>query len=412
MPIASRSNILPDEIEVHGLHQRCRSDSFIDNVTRSDHHDQTGDTNTNNNNGGDDRSYDNRSINRYRRKAGQIAHDERFDAFILILITLNSAIYGVETFPYFKERPDIMSAFDKVDLVILVVFTLELLLNLYYEGKRFVRDGLLIFDFVIVLVSWIAVEVKSLQVIRVFRAFRFLTKVELLRNVVVAVFSVVPAIAAITVLLLLIMYIFSVMCTQLFKNFYTEGYTTTDYFGRLDSTLFTLFQILCMVSPSCHLRAFRQKIIVSLTIRATPLLNLQDEWSGIAYEVSEERFWAWSIFIIYIIMSGFVVVNLIIAVICDALQILRSAERAMLFGLSKDEAGEWPLRADGNYRDDEQHAKDDVIQRQINDMHLMLDEIVASQEKMNRTIQCLSLVVENQEKTVEAKQRRINEMKR
>jgi len=251
MPIASRSNILPDEIEVHRLQQRSRSDSFIDNPTRSDHHDQiTGDDNTNNNNGGDDRSYDNRNINRYRRKAGQIAHDERFDAFILILITVNSAIYGVETFPYFKERPDIISAFDKVDLVILVVFTLELLLNLFYEGKRFVRDGWLIFDFVIVLVSWIAVEVKSLQVIRVFRAFRFLTKVELLRNVVVAVFSVVPAIAAITVLLLLIMYIFSVMCTQLFKNVYTEGYTTTDYFGRLDSTLFTLFQIMCMVSPS------------------------------------------------------------------------------------------------------------------------------------------------------------------
>lgn len=384
MPIASRSNILPDEIEVHGLQQRSRSHSFIDNPTRSDHHNQiTDDANTNNNNGGDDRSYDNRNINRYRRKAGQIAHDERFDAFILILITVNSAIYGVETFPYFKEMPDIISAFDKVDLVILVVFTLELLLNLFYEGKRFVRDGWLIFDFVIVLVSWIAVEVKSLQVIRVFRAFRFLTKVELLRNVVVAVFSVVPAIAAITVLLLLIMYIFSVMCTQLFKNFYTEGYTTTDYFGRLDNTLFTLFQIMCM-----------------------------DEWSGIAYEVSEEDYWAWSIFIIYIIMSGFVVVNLIIAVICDALQILRSAERAMLFGLSEDEAGEWPLRADSNDRDDEQHAKDDSIQQQINDMHLMLDEIVASQEKMNKTIQCLSLVVESQEKTVKAKQRGSNEMKR
>ena len=111
-------------------------------------------------------------------------------------------------------------------------------------------------------------------------------------------------------------------------------------------------------------------------------------------------------------MSGFVVVNLIIAVICDALQILRSAERAMLFGLSEDEAGEWPLRADSNDRDDEQHAKDDFIQQQINDMHLMLDEIVASQEKMNRTIQCLSLVVESQEKTVKAKQRGSNEMKR
>ena len=68
--------------------------------------------------------------------------------------------------------------------------------------------------------------------------------------------------------------------------------------------------------------------------------------------------------------------------------------------------------ADSNDRDDEQHAKDDLIHQQINDMHLMLDEIVASQEKMIRTIQCLSLVVESQEKTVKVKQRGSNEMMR
>ena len=260
MPIASQINnnlLSGGEIQPQRRLSRLISDSFHDHhITQSDHmvdYNLTTHANNDDNNSGgddDDRSYNHRDINPYRRKAGEIVHDERFDAFILILITINSAMYGVATFPFIKERPDILSDFDKVDLAILVVFTFELSLNLFYEGKRFVRDGWLIFDLVIVTVSWIAIEVKSLQVFRVFRALRFLTKVELLRNVVVAIFSVVPAIAAITFLLLLIMYIFSVMCTQLFKDFYEMGYTTADYFGKLDLTLFSLFQILCMVS-SC-----------------------------------------------------------------------------------------------------------------------------------------------------------------
>lgn len=123
---------------------------------------------------------------------------------------------------------------------------------------------------------------------------------------------------------------------------------------------------------------------------------MQDEWSGIAYEVSEQQYWAWLIFIIFIVMSAFVVVNLIIAVICDALQILRKAERAMLFGLSEDEdeAGEWANKDDN---DEELHTEEDKIQQRINDMHRMLDEVVASQERMNRTIKYLSIVVESQQ---------------
>lgn len=93
-------------------------------------------------------------------------------------------------------------------------------------------------------------------------------------------------------------------------------------------------------------------------------------------------------------MSAFVVVNLIIAVICDALQILRKAERAMLFGLSEDEAGEWAPKKDN---DEELHTEEDKIQQRINDMHRMLDELVVSQERMNRTIQYLSIVVESQQ---------------
>mmetsp|Transcript_14859 Transcript_14859/g.22869 ORF Transcript_14859/g.22869 Transcript_14859/m.22869 type:complete len:382 (+) Transcript_14859:241-1386(+) len=369
MPIASQLN--SPIREPPPLHiSRHRSDTFIENnaidrfrqITNAESNNRTAEDSKN----GDDHSYDHRDINAYRRKVGEIVHDERFDVFILILIAINSALYGVATFPSMKQNADLISDFEKVDLAILIVFTIESSMNIFYEGKRFVRDGWLMFDLIIVIISWAATKVKSLQVFRIFRAFRFLTKVQMLRNVVVALFSVVPAIAAITVLLLLILYIFSVMYTQLFKNFFEEGYTTVNYFGRLDLTLFSLFQIMCL-----------------------------DEWSGIAYEVGEQDYWAWLIFIIFVVMSAFVVVNLIIAVICDALQILRKAERAMLFGLSEDEAGEW--EAKDNNSNEQVQTEEGRIQQRINDMHRMLDEVVASQEKMHRTIQYLSIVVNSQE---------------
>lgn len=93
-------------------------------------------------------------------------------------------------------------------------------------------------------------------------------------------------------------------------------------------------------------------------------------------------------------MSAFVVVNLIIAVICDALQILRKAERAMLFGLSEEEAGEWEIKVDTI---DQAPSEESKIEQRINDMHRMLDDVVASQERMNRTIQYLSIVVNSQQ---------------
>ncbi len=255
MPIASQlSELSPVNSPSRGAPalQKYKSDTFIQNHASIRFRQITNQSNNNapNDNDGDDHSYELRNINIYRRKVGEIVHDERFDVFILILIAINSVLYGVATFPSIKQNADLISDFEKVDLAILIVFTVESCMNIFYEGKRFVRDGWLIFDLLIVIVSWAATKFKSLQVFRIFRAFRFLTKVQILRNVVVALFSVVPAIAAITVLLLLILYIFSVMYTQLFKDYFEEGYTTADYFGTLDLTLFTLFQIMCLVSSS------------------------------------------------------------------------------------------------------------------------------------------------------------------
>lgn len=183
-----------------------------------------------------------------QQKCGEIVDDEWTQLFILILIAANSIMYGAATFPAIKDNPNIIGKFETVDLIVLIIFTIESILQFVFNGaRRFVKDGWLVFDVIIVVISWVSVEIDELRAFRVFRALRFVTRVSILRNVIVALFSIVPAITAIFTLLLLIFYIFSVMFTALFKDMYTEGHTQADYFGRLDYSLFTLFQILCLV---------------------------------------------------------------------------------------------------------------------------------------------------------------------
>jgi hypothetical protein len=104
--------------------------------------------------------------------------------------------------------------------------------------------------------------------------------------------------AAIGLMLALIFYIFAVMFTQLFKDLYENGDTDYNYFSGLDWTLFTLFQMMTL-----------------------------DNWAEIARQVINVYSWAWFPFISFVIISGFIVVNLIIAVICDAISALHKDDK-------------------------------------------------------------------------------------
>jgi len=112
-------------------------------------------------------------------------------------------------------------------------------------------------------------------------------------------------------------------------------------------------------------------------------------------------------------MSAFVVVNLLIAVICDALQILRTAEEAMVEklhgsyveesdyanqGIEIDQNGEIvegsPQMGDVNGGDNQEvMSKEERVRTRVNEMEAMLEEMMSSQQTMARTIEYLSLAL-------------------
>ena len=144
---------------------------------------------------GNDPQPDSDKISWLRRKAGEIVDDERVQLAILILIATNSIMYGFATAPSIRANEEVMKIFEYIDMVILVIFTIESILQFVFNGiRRFFKDGWLVFDLIIVIVSWISLEVEELKAFRVFRAFRFVTRISMLRNIVVAIFSIIPAI--------------------------------------------------------------------------------------------------------------------------------------------------------------------------------------------------------------------------
>jgi len=172
---------------------------------------------------------------------------------------------------------------------------------------------------------------------------------------------------AIGILLLLVSYIFAVLCTNLLKNLHKQGYTDYDYFGRLDETFFTLFQIMTL-----------------------------DNWADIARQVMAvpSKGWTWIIFIVFVIITGFVVVNLIIAVICDAISALKEDEKAKLHGTFEDKESESGL-ASSSHGNEEGETEEsihplDQVAMQLDDLENDVHELAEMHAQSLKTVEALT----------------------
>lgn len=88
------------------------------------------------------------------------------------------------------------------------------------------------------------------------------------------------------------------MFTDMFKDMYEQGHTDYDYFGRLDHTLFTLFQLMTL-----------------------------NDWADVLRQLLAVHTWAWIPVMFYMVVSSFIVFNLIIAVVCEAMAAVNDIER-------------------------------------------------------------------------------------
>jgi hypothetical protein len=95
---------------------------------------------------------------------------------------------GVETLPFVTANPTIQYWFDIADGIFLIIFTIELGFQFIFYFFRILLDGWLLFDVIVVTLSWSFSHVRVVRAFRIFRALRLVTRVRTMKNLVTGKF--------------------------------------------------------------------------------------------------------------------------------------------------------------------------------------------------------------------------------
>ena len=215
----------------------------------------------------------------------RILRDPRTEHVVLGLIIFNAITLGLETSPTIVSRyGDVLYALDRA---VLAIFVIELAARMVVFRAAFFRDPWSLFDLFVVGIALVPSTgaFSVLRALRILRVLRLITAVPSLRRVVAGLITALPGMGSILLLLCLVFYVFSVMAAKLF------GDTNPELFGNLGAAAYTLFQVMTF-----------------------------DDWSaGIVKPLLQEHPYAAVFFIVFILLSTFMVLNLFIGVVVSAL---------------------------------------------------------------------------------------------
>ncbi len=208
-----------------------------------------------------------------------------FQNAIMAVIVVNAVVIGLET------SPALMASFGPIlialDEIAITIFVIEILLKLLVYRLQFFRSGWNIFDFIIVSAALLPLggNFAILRALRIVRAFRLISAMPKMRQVVQGLLSAIPSMGSVILLLGLIFYVAAVMATKLFGGSFPQ------WFGTVGESFYSLFQIMTLES-----------------------------WSmGIVRPIMEVYPWAWAFFVPFVLVTSFVVLNLFIAIIVNAM---------------------------------------------------------------------------------------------
>jgi hypothetical protein len=129
----------------------------------------------------------------FRYLSGTFVNSEKVQLFIVSLIAINALMMGIATFDFVREDPSLNNAFEIVDQIFLIIFTIELAMQFAYHGWRLLLDGWLCFDLIVIAMSWSFSSVQIIRAFRIFRALRLITRIKVMKNLVLGTFdSVLP----------------------------------------------------------------------------------------------------------------------------------------------------------------------------------------------------------------------------
>ena len=219
-----------------------------------------------------------------------------FDTVILGVIIVNAVVLGLETFPNIESRHH--GLLNTLNHVILGIYVVELLIRLTafrWRPRAFAADNWNIFDFIVVVASfvpWLRENAMLLRLVRVARIVRLVRFLPDLRVIVGAIARSLPGVASLAAATALLVYIYGMIGWVLFAEHDPEHY------GNIGLAMLTMF--------------------LMLTVE-----NLVDN-IAMGQELSH---WTVVFFISYTVIAAFLIFNLFIGIVLNSMEEARSADK-------------------------------------------------------------------------------------
>lgn len=225
----------------------------------------------------------------------KLAGSPRFDAVMLVVIALNAIVLGLETYDGVVDAyGDLLHTLNAVFLGIFVVeLAIRMTATLPHLGSFF-RYGWNVFDFVVIVGSFLpglrenATLLRMLRLGRIVRAVRFLPDLKVL---IAAVGRSVPGVASLAAATLLLVYIYGMVGWVIFHDHDPAN------FGNVGQAMITMFVLLTLENLPTYIEKGQELSDATIVF-----------------------------FISYVLVASFLVFNLFIGIVLNSMEGAREEE--------------------------------------------------------------------------------------
>ena len=245
------------------------------------------------------------------RRCRTIAESQRFQGFIFAVIAFNAVVLGLETYDGIKA--DFGGTLSVLNDACLGIFVVEVIIRIASYGRRpqdFFKEGWNVFDFVVIGAAFLPglrANATLLRLVRLLRVVRLVSVLPELRVLIRGMLGALPPIGSMGVLALLFIYVYGMLGWILF------GDDLPARWGDIGDSMLTLFTVLTL-----------------------------EGWNEVLYEAQEVHPWSWVFFISFVLIASLLLINILIAIIINAMESAREEEdREELVRMNKEaeEAG-------------------------------------------------------------------------
>jgi len=215
-----------------------------------------------------------------------LINNRYFELFMMGIIVFSALLIGIDTFKLDPFYEDIIFS---IDQIITIIFLIEIIARIssYKKPLDFFKDGWNIFDFIIVSISLIPIDGNNSSVarlLRIFRILRIVTIIPELKGIINSLFRSSASIGYVFILIFIVFYVFAVMGTIFFQG------SPSGLWDDLGTALLTLFRVMTF-----------------------------EGWTDVMYESMKINPYSWIFYVIFIFLTTFTFLNMIIGIILESL---------------------------------------------------------------------------------------------